>query len=112
LPETKRAHNVRFRHRYIYLLFAGNLVISQSGLTQTHRQFAPSSNAGYGVRPQAIHDKLTALFREAKDLGKLQDPKAAEGLGKATTHWLRNTAATGLPRVSGDTQAAGRSANK
>jgi hypothetical protein len=75
------------------LLFAGNLVISQSGLTQTHRQFTPSSNAGDGVRLQAIHDTLKALFRGVRDLGKLQDPKAAVGLGKAMTHWLRHTAA-------------------
>ena len=35
-----------------------------------------------------------SLGEQVKDLGKLQGPMTAEQVGKETTHWLRDTAAT------------------
>lgn len=47
-----------------------------------------------GVRPQTIHRALKELFALALRFGDIRDPKAEERLRKATTHWLRHTAAT------------------
>jgi integrase len=50
--------------------------------------------AGDGVLPQTIHRTLKELFSMAIGSRTFKDPKAADKLRRATTHWLRHTAAT------------------
>ena len=47
-----------------------------------------------GVLPQTIHRTLKELFSLASNSHLFKDPKAADQLRRATTHWLRHTAAT------------------
>ncbi|CDS55356.1 Integrase [Polaromonas sp. CG9_12] len=50
--------------------------------------------AGDGVMPQTIHRALKELFAMAINSRTFKDPKAGDKLRRATTHWLRHTAAT------------------
>lgn len=50
--------------------------------------------AGDGVLPQTIHRALKELFAMAINSRTFKDPKAGDKLRRATTHWLRHTAAT------------------
>lgn len=49
---------------------------------------------GDGVLPQTIHRVLKELFSLAINRRAFKDPKAGDKLRRATTHWLRHTAAT------------------
>jgi integrase len=46
------------------------------------------------VLPQTIHRALKELFSMAITSRTFNDPKAGDKLRRATTHWLRHTAAT------------------
>ena len=49
---------------------------------------------GDGVLPQTIHRALKELFSLSINRRAFKDPKAGDKLRRATTHWLRHTAAT------------------
>lgn len=49
---------------------------------------------GDGVLPQTIHRALKELFSMAITSRTFKDPKAGDKLRRATTHWLRHSAAT------------------
>lgn len=49
---------------------------------------------GDGVLPITIHRTIKELFLLATNSRKFKDPKASEKLQRASTHWMRHTAAT------------------
>jgi integrase len=52
-----------------------------------------NKQAGDGVKSQTVHLALKELFATMARKS-FKDPKAGIQLGRATTHWLRHTAAT------------------
>ena len=49
---------------------------------------------GDGVLPITIHRTIKELFSLATNSSKFKDPKASDKLQRASTHWMRHTAAT------------------